>query len=169
MKKKSISIVLIICIILLLLFGYFILQNGVVYKSNMENSDMETVGLQMQKEQFEIVNQYCTKSNKNSSNPFIFYKEFSVLELNVENDFDTELFINSNSLKPCTDTSEIKKTLSQLSDKNNEWMQSIIKNNTNWYGTTCQFEDTHIKSSVNLYFVSTNSSTIYIILDQRYI
>lgn len=168
MKKKIMSIFLIVCIILILLSGYFILQNGVSYKSKIKDvNDIETIEFQIQKEQFNIVNQYCTKSNKNSSNPFIFYKEFLVIELNTNNNFNTENFINSNFLEPCTDTSGIKNTLVELSEKNNEWMKEIIGDNTNWFNTNCQFEDKHIKSSVNLYFVSTNSSRIYIILDQR--
>lgn len=166
-KSKKYRIIIIACILLVLSFGGLVLHNGVTYKCNIDIGDMETAGLQIPKEQLEIVNQYCIKSNKNSSDLFIFYKELSVLELNAKKDFDTEHFMNSNSLQPCADASEIKQTVSALSDKNNDWMKSIVSDNTNWYETDCQFEDTHIKSSVKLYFVGTNSSTIYLILDQR--
>lgn len=169
MNKKVIKTILIVCILLILLLSYFILQNGVVYRSKIKNiNNIKISELQIQKEQFEMVNQYCTKSNKNSSNPFIFYNEFLVVELNTDNKFDLKTFIDANSFVVCTDESDIKNTLSGLSNENNEWMRKII-DDTTWYQTTCQFEDKHIKSSVNLYLISTNSSTIYIILDQRYI
>ncbi len=164
-KKIILSFILILFIICGVVFGT--IAKEVEYNSKIGKSEItEITGIP--ENNFEVANSYCRKSNSDSSNPFKFYKKLLVLNLNINdlNETETRNFLASFSI--CQKNDTMMEMLSDTTDtEKSKWMSELNSDNLIWHSRTQQFEDENIKSSVELYLISSeNSNTVYLILDQ---
>ena len=165
MKKAIISVL----VLVLVTAGAFAVYFG-VHKSNDKISKQDASAIvDIDENDFEIINYYCEKSNKGSINKLDFYNELLVLELDISNMPQAEKSTFLSSFEDCEKQQELMSKLQGIADENEKqlWISNILGQESAWKRRTQSFENTNIKSSVNLYMLETdNSDKAFLILDQ---
>lgn len=165
MKKAIISVL----VLALVTVGAFAVYFG-VNKSNDKISKQDASAIvDIDENDFEIINYYYEKSNKGSINKLDFYNELLVLELDISNMPQAEKSTFLSSFEDCEKQQELISKLQGIADENEKqlWISNILGQESAWKRRTQSFENTNIKSSVNLYMLETdNSDKAFLILDQ---